>query len=211
MFNDIRVLPSLAVEVVGDGEPSDSGWEFGSECGSVAVSGVLVVADVGEMEQYVNNSECIKLGIAEVEDCSLGPEFSDVVVKRILRNATRNGRTIFEVFSVKASGDGMIVKDEGNSKRRKLGRKAKDPRRKTSESGKCWNLEGGEDLKVGLCELKEQLESPEEAGIFLSYRLPNKQGMREAKSSSRFSGEKRLRCASPVWRGGTHNLKDWWS
>ena len=70
---------------MGDGEPSDSGWELVSACGSVAVSGVLVVTDVGEtalsapwsaqdrtavarMEQYVNNSECIKLEIAEVED-----------------------------------------------------------------------------------------------------------------------------------------------
>ena len=34
--NDICVLPYFAVEVVGDGEPSDSGWEFGSEDGSVA-------------------------------------------------------------------------------------------------------------------------------------------------------------------------------
>ena len=33
---------------MGHGEPSDSGWEFGSECGSVAVSGVPVVTDVGE-------------------------------------------------------------------------------------------------------------------------------------------------------------------
>ena len=33
--NDIRVPPSFAVDVVGGGE------EFGSECGSVAVSGVL--------------------------------------------------------------------------------------------------------------------------------------------------------------------------
>ena len=30
--NDIYVPPSLAVEVVGVGEMSDSGWEFGSEC-----------------------------------------------------------------------------------------------------------------------------------------------------------------------------------
>ena len=45
---DIHVLPSFAVEVVGDGEPSDSGWEFVSECGSVAVSGVPVVTDVSE-------------------------------------------------------------------------------------------------------------------------------------------------------------------
>ena len=34
--NDIHVPPSFAVEVVGDGEPSDSSWVFGSECGSVA-------------------------------------------------------------------------------------------------------------------------------------------------------------------------------
>ena len=40
--------PSFAVEVVGDGEPSDSCWELGSECGSVAVSGVPEVPDVGE-------------------------------------------------------------------------------------------------------------------------------------------------------------------
>ena len=31
--NDIYVLPSFAVEVVGVGEMSDSGWKFGSECG----------------------------------------------------------------------------------------------------------------------------------------------------------------------------------
>ena len=46
--NDIYVLPSFAVEVVGVGELSDSGWEFGSECCSDAVSGVLVVSHVGE-------------------------------------------------------------------------------------------------------------------------------------------------------------------
>ena len=39
---------SFEVEVVGDGEPSDSGWEFGSECGSVVVSGVPVATNVGK-------------------------------------------------------------------------------------------------------------------------------------------------------------------
>ena len=34
------------VEVVGDGEPSDSGWEFVSECGRVGF--FLLVADVSE-------------------------------------------------------------------------------------------------------------------------------------------------------------------
>ena len=37
--NDVHVLPSFEGEVVGDGEPSDSGWEF-------AVSGMPVVTDV---------------------------------------------------------------------------------------------------------------------------------------------------------------------
>ena len=39
--NDVHVLFSFEVEVVGDGEPSDSGWEF-------AVSGMLVVTGVGD-------------------------------------------------------------------------------------------------------------------------------------------------------------------
>ena len=41
-----------------------------------------------------------KKEIDEVEDCSLGPEYSDVDVKHILRNATGESGNIFEVFSV---------------------------------------------------------------------------------------------------------------
>ena len=197
--HDIRVSPSFAVEVVGEGEPSDSGWEFGSERGSVAVSGVPVETDVGEtapygvtemcggapsdsesdfvepqslsfskmrnfvyvedkedmnyeetqvkappcpkrrmmtplpqqspfssmeegspwsaqertaiarMEQYVINSECINLEVAEVEGYSLGPEYSDVDVKHITRNATREGRHKLEVFSVKEKGEHPVA------------------------------------------------------------------------------------------------------
>ena len=51
--NDIRVPTSFAVEVVGGGEPSDSGRELGSKCGSVAASGVLVVTDVSEIAPSV--------------------------------------------------------------------------------------------------------------------------------------------------------------
>ena len=171
MSNDIHIPTFFAVLVLGNGEPSDSGWNFGSECGSVAVSGVPVVTDsdsewefvesqsfsfskkrkfacvenqedinyegtlvqalpcrkrwmrtplpqqssfspmeegspwsaeertpIARMEQYVNNSDCIKLEIDEVEDCSLGLEYSGVDVKHILRNATREGRNMFEVF-----------------------------------------------------------------------------------------------------------------
>ena len=58
MSNDIFVLPSFAVEVVGVGEMSNSGWEFGSECGAVAVSGVLVVLDVGETTPSVVTVMC---------------------------------------------------------------------------------------------------------------------------------------------------------
>ena len=48
------------------------------------------------MEQYVNNSECFQLGIDEVEECSLGPEYADIDVKQFSRKATREGRNIFE-------------------------------------------------------------------------------------------------------------------
>ena len=51
---------------------------------------------VASMEQHVNNSYCLKkLDIDEVEECSLGPEYADVDVKQVLRNATREGRHIF--------------------------------------------------------------------------------------------------------------------
>ena len=43
----IFMCHSSAVEVVRVGQMSASGWEFGSECVSVAVSGVPVVPDVG--------------------------------------------------------------------------------------------------------------------------------------------------------------------
>ena len=61
------------------------------------------------MEQYVNNSELIKLAIAEVEENSLGPEFSDVDVKQMLRNATRESKNIFEVFSVREKGEHPVA------------------------------------------------------------------------------------------------------
>ena len=49
------------------------------------------------------------------------------------------------------------------------------------------HLEHSEDLKVGLSEKKEQLENARRSRfVFPSCGLPNKQGMREAKSSSRF-------------------------
>ena len=62
-------------------------------------------------------------------------------MKHIFKKCDEKAETC-EVFSVKkasiesqASGDGMTVKDKGNRKRRKLGREAKDLKRKISESG----------------------------------------------------------------------------
>ena len=63
-------------------------------------------------------------------------------------------------------------------------------------------LEDSEDLKVGISELKEQLETPEET-FFLSCTLPNRQGMKKAKNTLIFLSKERRRCALPVWRDGT--------
>ena len=69
-----------------------------------------------------------------------------------------------------ASGDGIVGNDKGNRKRKKIGREAEDLRRKTSKSGVPAHedaaeglleyLEDSEELKVGLSELKEPLETP---------------------------------------------------
>ena len=69
---------------------------------------------IAKMVQYVNISDCVKLEIDEVEDCSLGPE-----LKQILRKGDNRRQKHFEVFRVKERGDhlvglacdGMIVKD----------------------------------------------------------------------------------------------------
>ena len=59
--------------------------------------------------------------------------------------------------------------------------------------------EDSEDVKVGLGELREQLETPEEAGV--SIMQIAKQARKErGKSSSRSSGKKRMRCTSPERR-----------
>ena len=135
------------------------------------------------MEQYVNNSECIQLDIDEVEECSLGPEYADIDVKKILRKATREGRNIFEVFKVKGKGELLVTsqwrwddcqrqmksqEDKAWKECREFG--VEDERKGCvafEEAAKRMlkYLEESEDLKVCLSELKEQLETPEEAGF----------------------------------------------
>ena len=61
------------------------------------------------MEQCATNSDSIILEINEVEDYSLSTEYSDVDVKHLSRNATREGRTIFEVFSVEEKGEHLVA------------------------------------------------------------------------------------------------------
>ena len=41
----------------------------------------------------MNNSECIQLDVDELEECSLGPEYAGIDVKKILRKATREAET----------------------------------------------------------------------------------------------------------------------
>ena len=44
---------------------------------------------IARMEQYVNNSDCIKVDTDEVEECSLGLEYSDVHVKHIFKKCDK--------------------------------------------------------------------------------------------------------------------------
>ena len=89
---------------------------------------------VARMEQYVNKSEVIKFEIADVEDYSLGPEYSDVDVKKSLRHATREGRNIFEVFSVKGEVEHLVaskwrwddIQKQGRPQK-EIGKKKKNP------------------------------------------------------------------------------------
>ena len=90
----------------------------------------------------MNNSNVLKLEIAEVKENSLGPEYSSTwSIFQEMRQGKAGTFLKFTVREKKASiqsqatCDGMTVKDKGNRKRRKLGRKAKDLRRLTSESG----------------------------------------------------------------------------
>ena len=115
----------------------------------------------------MNNSECIKLEIAEVEHYSLGPEYSDVDVKHILRNATREGRNIFEVFKMKEEGKHLVAGklrwDDCQRRRKPLEEKAWKESQGLEEHKRRWcaacedaakkmltYLEDSEDLKVSL-------------------------------------------------------------
>ena len=110
-------------------------------------------------------------------------EYADIDVKQVLRKATREGRNRFEVFKVKGKGELLVASQwrwedcrrQGKSQEEKAWKKsrefgAEDERKGCvafEEAAKRMlkYLEDSEDLKVGLSELKEQLETPEEAGF----------------------------------------------
>ena len=116
------------------GGTSLSSW---LKSGSKTLSGLRWGLQKRLERSHVNNRECAKLEIAEVEECSLGPGYSDVDVRHTMCNATREGRNIFEVF-VERKGEhpehpvkSKLRWDDCQrrrefAKRRKLGRRAKD-------------------------------------------------------------------------------------
>ena len=55
---------------------------------------------IAKLEKYLNESDCLKLEIEELE-LLLGPEDSEVHLRHILRNGSRRGGRIFEIFSSK--------------------------------------------------------------------------------------------------------------
>ena len=110
-----------------------------------------------------------------------GELFVDVNVKQILRKATRKGRNNFDVFKVKEEGEQPVAKewiwDDWRRQRKSQAEKVwKETRGLEEEHKRCdafvdapkrmmKYLEDSEDVNVGLGELKEQLETPEESCI----------------------------------------------
>ena len=100
---------------------------------------------------------------------------TDVDVKQISRKATREGRHSFEVFKVKkrrraASRKEMAMGSLAKTKESARGKSLEDKRKRCAAFEDASKrmlkyLEDSEDVKMGLSELKEQLETPEETGI----------------------------------------------
>ena len=65
-------------------------------------------------------------------------------------------------------------------------------------------LEDSADLKVGLSELKEQLETTEEAG-FSFMQIAKEVGNERGQKLFEIFRQGEIRCSSPAWRGGMHN------
>ena len=67
------------------------------------------------------------------------------------------------------------------------------------------NLEDSEELKVTHSDVKEQLETPEEAGFSVMQIAKQARHERGQKLFEIFRQGGDMRCTSTAWRGGTHN------
>ena len=56
------------------------------------------------MGSYLKSSDCLKLEVEELE-LLLGPEDSEVTVRKILRHVTRRGNRIFEIFNTQEKSE----------------------------------------------------------------------------------------------------------
>ena len=63
---------------------------------------------IAKLEKYLNESDCLKLEIEELE-LLLGPEDSEVHLRHILRNGSRRGGRIFEIFSSKEKSKHLVA------------------------------------------------------------------------------------------------------
>ena len=61
-----------------------------------------------KMEQYLNESDCMKLEIEELE-VPLGPEDSEVNLRYILRNANRRGGRTLEIFNSTEESEHLVA------------------------------------------------------------------------------------------------------
>ena len=63
---------------------------------------------IAKMEQYLNDSDCVKLEIEELE-LLLGPEDSEVDLRHILMIVSRRGGRICEIFSSKEKSEHFVA------------------------------------------------------------------------------------------------------
>ena len=74
---------------------------------------------IARMVQYLNASDCMKLEIEELE-LPHGPENSEVTSKYILRNASRRGGRMFEIFNTKENREHLVASRVRRDERHRL-------------------------------------------------------------------------------------------
>ena len=176
---------------------------------------------IAKMEQYLNESDCMKLEIEELE-LLLGPEDSEVNLRYILRNASRRGGRIFEIFNSKEKSEHLVASKVRWDERQRLKvaqeeRARRDVQEVDDEVDHNWiaacewttekmlkYLEDSEVMKVSTRELKEQVLAPDESSVNM-VRIARQARSEKGRSCFRFSDKERTRSSSPVWRDGRSN------